>query len=125
MKPEQTFWNQLKKHLPGFNQRIENAAGAGTPDVYCVWEKSFWIELKVHPNDLSPIQKEWHKRNCLNGGHSFVVSKVGGTEFSVAHILIRKIKVKGNELETPVIGIVKKPFDYSVLVSLIKGGLRG
>jgi len=93
MTPEQNFWRQVKDHLPGDTQRIENVAGAGTPDVNgCADGHEYWVELKVNRNKkpidqsmpntkdgvmglLEQSQYPWHNRRVRNGGKVFVLVK--------------------------------------------------
>ncbi len=123
MTPEVKFYKQIDKHLPGFTQRIENTVGVGTPDVMAAWNElgNFWIELKVFPNSLSPIQETWHMYNCLNGGKSFVLTKFTKTKYSAEHILIQKTAVNGNRLVLLNMGVVVKG-QYQNLKEKLKNG---
>lgn len=82
MNPETKFGKILieelehqLKDLPYQIFRIEsNLTLQGIPDIYCcVNGHSFWIELKVDGNPLSPMQSAWHAQHYLAGGTSFVV----------------------------------------------------
>jgi penicillin-binding protein-related factor A (putative recombinase) len=83
MKPEQAFYQQIRPHLPGFPERIENCAGAGTPDFHCIWQGvTYWVECKapkVKKWDLykllEPSQIAWYKRHDTHGGLVFFVVK--------------------------------------------------
>jgi len=123
MTPEVRFYRQIDKHLPGFTQRVENVAGTGTPDVMgaCVGVGNFWVELKVSPNSLSPIQERWHMYNVTNGGKSFVLTKFGKTKYSTEHVLVQKAAANGNRLVLLNVGVVVKG-SYALLKEKIKNG---
>lgn len=87
-KPEQLFYDLIKKYLPGDVSRIENTADAGTPDLTCAaYGRDFWIELKSHPevkykDDLrqvyeyiEPSQRVWHARRSKFGSLIFVICR--------------------------------------------------
>lgn len=79
---EVTFWNVLKKWVPGQSQRIENVVGTGTPDVTAAYKGlDYWIELKVCANkskekDISTLPDEsqllWHYLRKKQGSIIFV-----------------------------------------------------
>jgi len=88
MKPETALWQLLKdkngreKRLPGTTERIENVAGAGTPDVSGAYGgRDYWLELKVcktkklkEPRDLlTPSQRSWQARRVPEGTHLFLI----------------------------------------------------
>ena len=53
-----------------FVQRIESPVSPGLPDILAIREGYLvWIELKVHPNTLSPAQKSWHETFLKMGGN--------------------------------------------------------
>ena len=88
MNSEAEAWNALRKNLlPLHPVRIENAAGAGTPDVNYV---DGWIELKYAP--LWPVrggalklphyttqQRGFAMKRIAAGGKCFVMLHIGGT----------------------------------------------
>jgi hypothetical protein len=76
MKPEQKFYNWLKKNqvLIGDYSRVENSADDGTPDINLGYDgQDGWIELKVgNPKYLTTrllrtSQKVWHFRRAIQG----------------------------------------------------------
>lgn len=79
MKPEQQLYQQLRQHLPGFPERVENAAGAGTPDFHCIHSgTTYFVECKVARSKkwdlyklLEPSQIAWYKRYDRHGGQMF------------------------------------------------------
>lgn len=81
MKPEQAFYRLLSPHLPGFPERIENCAGAGTPDFHCIYNGStYWVECKAPKTKkwelvklLEPSQVAWQARYKMNGGIVFFI----------------------------------------------------
>ena len=101
--PEQEFWNRLRKHLPGFTQRIETSTGNGVPDVYCCWKsKPFWLELKIWtPGTGILLRKEqwaWAKQHEIFGGHSFVLAQTPiDNVILVMHISEIKVEVYGTQ----------------------------
>lgn len=81
---EVSFWNLIKKHVPGDACRVENYADTGIPDVSACWTIDYWIELKVcnnkkkhrEPKDLlRDSQKVWHYRRGKQGSIIFVMVK--------------------------------------------------
>lgn len=102
--PEQEFWARLRKHVPGFTQRIETTTGSGVPDVYCCWKsKPFWMELKVWtPGVGILLRKEqwaWAKQHFVQGaGQSFVVTEVPmPSVILVMHISEIKVEPYGTQ----------------------------
>ncbi len=115
MKPEQGFYRLLSPHLPGVAERIENAAGAGTPDFYCIWNGvSYFVECKVAKTKnwdliklLEPSQIAWYRRHYMNGGNTFFIVRYEDT-ISLFSTL------------TNVIYYCEKPFDWKSLTSTIE-----
>lgn len=115
MKPEQAFYQLLKPHLPGFAERIENSAGAGTPDFHCTWNgRTYWVEVKRPKTKkwdlirlLEPSQIAWYKRHHMHGGQTFFIVRddVGITVFKNL---------------TDVIYFSQKPFHWGSLTSTIQ-----
>lgn len=90
MKPETQLINHFSvdllaalavRELSGIfhHTRIEsNLTSQGIPDLNtCLAGHEFWIEFKVWPNNLEPLQHSWIKRRRDAGGMVFVVTKVG------------------------------------------------
>lgn len=85
MKPEQSFYKLLKPNIPGHAERVENVAGAGMPDFFCIYNGSpFWIECKAPTTKkwnlldlLEPSQKAWRVRYLSHGGDVFYVVRSG------------------------------------------------
>jgi hypothetical protein len=88
---EHALWLWLKKHVAtvGFWQRVENRAGAGTPDVYyCVLGGMGWLELKhldawparastpVRIEHFTMEQKAWLINHAREGGRAFLLLRV-------------------------------------------------
>lgn len=62
---EKDFWKEIRDHLPDVHwQRIETGqTGGGIPDLNGCWKgREAWIELKVHPNKLTPMQDNWIRK---------------------------------------------------------------
>lgn len=99
-KPEQTFWNLIKDHVPGDKSRVENISDPGMPDVSGVYgDRDYWIELKVcsnkgtvrHPETLlRPAQNVWIKRRVKHGSIVFVLVKYPNFETQEMHLYIAK-----------------------------------
>lgn len=108
MRPEQAFYQLLRPHLPGLPERIENAAGAGTPDFHCIYSGLvYWVECKTPRTKkwellklLEPSQIAWYKRYALSGGTVFFVVK----DISGIHLFSSL---------TNKIGFYPKPYDWS------------
>lgn len=86
-KPEQLFYDLIKKYLPGDISRIENIVDNGTPDLSCAaYGRDYWVELKSHPDEefegidqivsyIEPTQKVWHARRTKVGSLIFVICR--------------------------------------------------
>jgi hypothetical protein len=102
-KPEQIFWTRLRKHVPGFIQRIETTTGCGVPDVYCCWKgKPFWLELKVWTPDVGILMRKeqwaWAKQHfAQSAGQSFVVTQLMADAIVVMHISEIKVEAYGTQ----------------------------
>lgn len=116
MKPEQAFYQLLRPHLPGHPERIENAAGAGTPDFHCIDAgETYWVECKVsksHNYDiyslLEPSQRAW--------GHRYVNDYGGNLFYIVRHKdEISLFDGHFNRLEK-----IVKPFEWKLLGLVIR-----
>lgn len=125
---EQKFWVKIRpyfqKHL-NYVERIENKAGQGTPDVFCLNKngRCIWVELKSvkNINELPEFQKQqpvWHFRYALGGGVSVVLVNFGDGMYWVDGADIQKIK-KGFEPENKV--MFKEKLD-NFLNKLFKNG---
>ncbi len=93
MKPEQSFHNWVKDHIPGHHQRIESIAGSsGIPDLsVCYKGSETWLELKVPVEGKVILRKEqyaWGLRRAVNGGSVWVVANFG------AWIYLWKFEIK-------------------------------
>lgn len=107
MKPEQAFYKLLKPNIPGLPERIENAAGAGNPDFFCIWAgRVYWVEVKVAKSInysvkdlLEPSQIAWARRYQSHGGTIFFVVRHKDTisVFDGSYALLEKLE---------------KPFDW-------------
>lgn len=71
MTPEQRFYQQIKSHLPGIFDRVENVACPGMPDINGSFNSDYWIELKVAKSKsydpfklLKPSQVSWMYERC-------------------------------------------------------------
>lgn len=125
MKPEQQFWNLLKTHLPGFNKRVENIAGTGTPDIYSAWGTPFWIELKVYPNRLEPLQQIWHHKNLVHGGKSIVLTKIPGKKLknqdpTPDNIMIEIPVLVGDTFVLRKIAMFPRPYAWEDIINKIR-----
>lgn len=91
MAGERNLWNTMRTHMKplGVVERVENSAGAGTPDVtYCLAGVSGWVELKalddwpVRPATTISIPKlkkeqvEWLSRWHKAGGRAYMLLQV-------------------------------------------------
>jgi hypothetical protein len=103
MTPEKRLWERLRdgwglqiKQAGGRIERVENAVGAGMPDVNgCLSGVEFWIELKVAPKwgvrrptfrahrGLEPAQINWLLSEYRAGGKSFVLAQIDKEVFLV------------------------------------------
>jgi hypothetical protein len=58
-RTEQRLWIRLKDLFPGVVTRVENVAMPGFPDVHGVYNRDYWVELKVldtkNSNDKDPL----------------------------------------------------------------------
>lgn len=86
MKPEQTLWSRLQKHMKGYwdATRHEDAVTSGTPDVsWGARQVNGWLELKVIGHlpkkntlvviDLRPAQRVFLLNRMKAGGHCSVL----------------------------------------------------
>lgn len=79
---EKTFYNKIKKYLPGTVSRVENLCDPGMPDINGSCQNGdYWIELKspglVHPvinpeNLLRPDQAAWTTKRIKHGAKVFL-----------------------------------------------------
>lgn len=83
-------WGLTIRKNGGRIERVENAVGAGMPDVnLCYQQEEKWIELKVAPTwgkkrptfrahrGLEPSQINWHLSQHRAGGNSFILAQIG------------------------------------------------
>ena len=100
-KPEQKFWDLLKKNnvLPGDVSRVENTADTGTPDISAAYHKigDYWVELKAVELDfcdckkslldlLEDTQKVWHARRVKQGSKIYVMVRFNDAIYTFACI---------------------------------------
>lgn len=91
MASERALWQRLRQGVARFGdfQRIENAIGAGWPDVnFCVNGVEGHIELKHCPvvpprsapftryRGLEEEQVDWIERRVRNGGRVFIMAQI-------------------------------------------------
>ena len=95
VKPETTFWKNVKTLLEGGDyvvSRLESYVTPGFPDclIYHRDTGFFTIELKIaQPNNritLSPFQIAWNMKHAVAGSQSYIlVSLVQGGEVKLFH----------------------------------------
>lgn len=103
MTTERQLWERIKegwgkqiKLNGGRIERVENAVGAGMPDVnLCFDGTECWVELKTAPGwgkkrptfrvyrGLEPAQINWHLSQHRAGGKSLLIAQIGKEVFAV------------------------------------------
>ena len=80
---EKKIWERIRSLWDGHCARTEASLGGvdpGFPD--CILSPKGWgaiyVELKVWPEPLNPIQYAWHVDCRQRGGIAFVISQVAG-----------------------------------------------
>jgi hypothetical protein len=84
---EARLWRKFMLEWPGHGVRIEASAGGcdpGTPDanISCA-QHGMWLELKVWPTPVSPIQLAWHLDADQRGARALVLCWVTEDEYWV------------------------------------------
>lgn len=74
---EKRLWEKIRAAWPGHCQRVEASLGeaqSGTPDgVLSVSGRGAWVELKVWPEPLRPLQLPWHQDALQRGAAAYVL----------------------------------------------------
>lgn len=108
--PEGSFWKTVRRAwAPAHSQRVEVGNGdadAGTPDVVLSYMfRGGWIELKVWPEPLRPMQLPWHQDAIQRGAYARVLCRLDkstvwlGTAEMYARCVRLRIKPKGVGLQ--------------------------
>lgn len=78
---ESTFWKRVRRAWPGHALRIEASHGeveVGTPDVVLsIGGHGGYVELKVWPEPLQPMQLPWHLDALSRGASCWVLCDLG------------------------------------------------
>lgn len=81
---EKDFWKKIRREWPGHAMRVEASEGGvdpGTPDTnLSINGHGGWVELKVWPEPVSPIQIAWHLDALEHGATVEVWSWLGNRE---------------------------------------------
>jgi hypothetical protein len=97
-KPEQRFWDTIRRNTDKaiYIERIENSAGDGTPDTIALHRGLVsWLELKTGNvpvraetrvqwrTPLTVPQRNWHLTWKQNGGISYILARVGMSNYLI------------------------------------------
>lgn len=109
---EADLWKKIRRVWPGHAMRIEASEGGcepGTPDsILSVGGRGMFVELKVWPEELRPLQLPWHIDAVQRGAGAEVWCWVGegrvwrGTAEEYQVHLDQKRKPTGSRLEATV-----------------------
>ncbi len=140
-KPEQRLWDAFVRNSPPhvWSERIENAAGAGMPDVLVLARRgdgravTSFVELKAietlprHASTpvlgrrgLNPAQVNWHLSWHRRGGISYVLVGVGGGSRRKLHLFLGAQAAQINALPAAV--FCDSQLDWTDVFEILSGG---